>query len=96
MIVENSIYRIFKKVGKHLVRHGYNTNHSGNISIKPGRKIIIKIRAAMLGGLKPEDLIIYDLEKEDSASLIASTELGVHRAIYLETDALAVIHAHNP
>jgi L-fuculose-phosphate aldolase len=96
MIIQDSIYEIFKKIGKHLVDHGYNTSHSGNISIKSGGKIIIKRRSAMLSDLKPEDLVISNLEEEDSSSLIASTELGVHRAIYLATDAMAVIHAHNP
>ena len=96
MLVDDSIYKIFKMVGKHLVRHGYNTSHSGNISIRSGGKIIIKRRVAMLGNLQLEDLVVSDLKEEDSSSLIASTELGVHRAIYLETDAMAVIHAHNP
>ena len=96
MVVDESIYRIFKMIGKHLVRHGYNTSHSGNISIRNGGKIIIKRRAAMLGNLEPEDLIVCALEEEDSGSLLASTELGVHRAIYLQTDAMAVIHAHVP
>ncbi|MHA2473434.1 MAG: class II aldolase/adducin family protein [Promethearchaeota archaeon] len=96
MVVDESIYNVFKKIGQHLVRHGYNTSHSGNISIKSGGKIIIKRRAAMLGDLQLEDLVICELKEEDSNSLIASTELGVHRAIYLETDAMAVIHAHNP
>ncbi len=96
MTIDESIYKIFRKVGKHLVRQGLNTSHSGNISIRSGGKIIIKKRAAMLGNLEPEDLVECALEEEDSASLLASTELGVHRAIYLETDAMAVIHAHNP
>jgi L-fuculose-phosphate aldolase len=96
IMIDESIYRIFKMIGKHLVQHGYNTSHSGNISIKSGGKIIIKRRAGMLGELEPEDLVETDLKEEDSGSLIASTELGVHRAIYLETDAMAVIHAHNP
>lgn len=96
IMIDESIYRIFRKIGKHLVQHGYNTSHSGNISIKNGGKIIIKRRAGMLGDLEPEDLVETELKKEDSGSLIASTELGVHRAIYLETDAMAVIHAHNP
>ena len=95
-MIDESIYHIFRKIGKHLVQHSYNTSHSGNISIKSGGKIIIKRRAGMLGDLEPEDLIETDLKEEDSGSLIASTELGVHRAIYLETDAMAVIHAHNP
>ena len=96
MVVDESIYKIFDKIGKHLVNHGYNTSHSGNLSIRSGGKIIIKRRAAMLGNLEPEDLVECSLYEEDSTALIASTELGVHRAIYLQTDAMAVIHAHNP
>jgi len=96
MVVDQSIFRIFDKIGKHLVHQGLNTSHSGNISIRSGGKIIIKRRAAMLGNLEPEDLVECALEEEDSGSLIASTELGVHRAIYKETDAMAVIHAHIP
>ncbi len=96
MVVDESIYKIFNKVGKHLVNNGYNTSHSGNISIRSGGKIIIKRRAGMLGDLELEDLVECSLYEEDSGALIASTELGVHRAIYLQTDAMAVIHAHNP
>lgn len=96
MVIDDSIYEVFRKIGKHLVRHGYNTSHSGNISIRSGGKIYIKRRSAMLGDLLLEDLVECSLTEEDSSSLIASTELGVHRAIYLNTDAMAVIHAHNP
>ena len=96
MVVDKSIFEIFKMVGKHLVRQGLNTSHSGNISIRSGGKIIIKRRAGMLGNLKPEVLVETSLEEEDSGSLIASTELGVHRAIYQQTDAMAIIHAHVP
>jgi L-fuculose-phosphate aldolase len=96
MVIDKSIFEIFDMVGKHLVRSGLNTSHSGNISIRSGGKIIIKRRVGMLGNLKPEDLVETSLEEEDSGSLLASTELGVHRAIYLQTDAMAVIHAHVP
>ncbi len=95
-MIDESIFKIFDKVDKHLVSQGYNTSHSGNISIWSGGKINIKRRAAMLGNLEAEDLVECALHEEDSGSLIASTELGVHRTIYLQTDAMAVIHAHNP
>jgi L-fuculose-phosphate aldolase len=36
------------------------------------------------------------LEKDDPRSLMASTELVVHRAIYRKTATLAVVHAHPP
>ncbi|MBD3354216.1 MAG: fuculose phosphate aldolase [Candidatus Lokiarchaeota archaeon] len=96
MVIDESIYKVFDKVGKHLVSQGLNTSHSGNISIRSGGRIIIKKRSAMLGNLEPEDIIECALEEEDSGALLASTELGVHRQIYLQTDAMAVVHAHAP
>ena len=44
----------------------------------------------MLGRLKPHDLIETRPGKNDSGVALASTELLVHRAIYLKTPALAV------
>lgn len=96
MTIDEETFRSFEKVGKDLVMRNLETSHSGNISIRSCGKIIIKKRAAMLGWLEPDDLIECSLEEEDSSSLLASTELGVHRAIYRETDAMAIIHAHSP
>ena len=96
MTIDDETFRVFQKVGKALVMRNLETSHSGNISIRSGGKIIIKKRAAMLGWLEPDDLIECSLKDEDSSSLLASTELGVHRAIYRETDAMAIIHAHSP
>ena len=59
-----------------------------------GDRVIIKRRGAMLGRLKPHDLIETGLDKNDSGVALASTELIVHRAIYQATPALAVVHAH--
>jgi L-fuculose-phosphate aldolase len=64
------------------------------MSVRLGDKVVIKRRGAMLGRLKPHDLIETGLYKPDSGVILASTELIVHRAIYLSTPALAVIHAH--
>jgi L-fuculose-phosphate aldolase len=50
----------------------------------------------MLGYLEPEDIIETDLYETDSGIMLSSTETDVHRQIYLNTDAMAVIHAHNP
>jgi ribulose-5-phosphate 4-epimerase/fuculose-1-phosphate aldolase len=51
----------------------------------------------MLGWLKPEDLVVISLEEEDAHSgMIASTESNVHRNIYQNTDAMAIVHAHAP
>ncbi len=47
-----------------------------------------------MGRLKPHDLIETGLEKNDSGVALASTELLVHRTIYLNTPALAICHCH--
>jgi len=96
MTITDSTYESLKTVGRSLAMRGLNTSHSGNISIRSGGKMVIKRRAAMLGWLQKEDLVETALDEEDSYSLIASTESGVHRAIYQNTDAMAVIHAHCP
>ncbi|NIQ04392.1 MAG: fuculose phosphate aldolase [Candidatus Korarchaeota archaeon] len=96
MVIDDKTYESLARVGKILALRGLNTSHSGNISIRSGGKMVIKRRAAMLGWLKREDLVETSLEKEDSYSLIASTESAVHRGIYNETDAMAIIHAHCP
>jgi L-fuculose-phosphate aldolase len=59
-----------------------------------GDRVIIKRRGAMLGLLKPHDLIETGLAKNDSGVALASTELLAHRTIYLRTPALAIVHGH--
>ncbi len=48
----------------------------------------------MLGRLEESDLIETGISKNDRATPLASTELAVHRAIYQNTPASAIIHAH--
>ncbi|MBD3228356.1 MAG: fuculose phosphate aldolase [Candidatus Lokiarchaeota archaeon] len=95
MISEN-IYKEFKRIGGYLDKHELISSHGGNISIRSGDKIIIKRRGAMLGYLKKSDLVEVPLLEKDSSIMISSTETGVHKAIYQQTSALAVIHAHPP
>jgi L-fuculose-phosphate aldolase len=73
---------------------GLVSSHGGNISIRVGDRVIIKRRGAMLGRLKPHDLVETSIEKNDSGVALASTELLAHRMIYQMTPALAVVHCH--
>ncbi|MHA1788758.1 MAG: aldolase [Candidatus Helarchaeota archaeon] len=95
-MISKKIYNEFRRIGKYLDSHDLVSSHGGNISIRTGNKIIIKRRGAMLGDLKITDLVEVPLFENDSSIMISSTETGVHRAIYLQTSALAVIHAHPP
>ncbi|MFP3871298.1 MAG: aldolase [Candidatus Natronoplasma sp.] len=95
--MERDILEEMRKYGKFLENRGLNlSSHSGNISVRRGNRIYIKRRGAMMGDLKEQDVVETGVEEDDSGVIIASTEVGVHRAIYQNTSALAVVHAHTP
>ncbi|MEJ2597584.1 MAG: class II aldolase/adducin family protein [Anaerolineales bacterium] len=93
-MVDPRIYEMFRDIGRDMYLANMISSHGGNLSIRIGDRVIIKRRGAMLGNLKPHDLIETGLEKNDSGVALASTELLVHRAIYMKTPALAVVHCH--
>lgn len=90
------MYREFEKIGRDLFVAGLISSHGGNMSVRVGDRILITRRGSMLGRLEERDIIETGLEKNDSHITLASTEIGVHRAIYRSTSALAVVHAHPP
>ena len=86
----------FQTVGRDLSTRGLVSSHSGNLSIRLGDRIIITRRGIMLGCLQEHDLIETGISKNDRSTPLASMELAVHRAIYQQTPALAIVHAHPP
>jgi L-fuculose-phosphate aldolase len=50
----------------------------------------------MLAHLSERDLIETGLDEDDSNIMLTSSELVVHRAIYQNTSALAIVHVHPP
>lgn len=86
----------FQQFGEDLFYNGLTSSHGGNLSVRMGDRIIITRTGAMLGHLKEFDLIETGLEENDSGVMLASTELIVHRMIYQQTSALAIVHCHPP
>jgi len=84
----------FQKFGRDLFLTGLNNSHSGNLSVRREDKIVITRRGSMLAHLAPGDLVTTALEAEDANTSLASSEIEVHRAVYQNTSALAVVHAH--
>jgi L-fuculose-phosphate aldolase len=84
----------FQIVGRDLFTSGIVSPNSRNLSIKLGDRLTITRRGCRLGCIKERDLIETGISKNDSSTLLASSELAVHRAIYQTTTALAIIHAH--
>ena len=93
-MIDERIYEMFREIGRDLYGQNMISSHGGNLSIKLGDKVIIKRRGAMLGALKPHDLIETYIHKNDSGVALASTELLVHRTVYQQTPALAICHCH--
>jgi len=93
-MVDQRIYEMFREIGEDLYTAQMISSHGGNLSVRFGDRVIIKRRGAQLGRLKPHDLIETRLDKNDSGVALASTELLVHRTVYLNTPALAICHCH--
>ncbi len=86
----------FQTVGRDLFARGLVSSHSGNLSIRLGDRITITRRGSMLNCLEEHDLIETGLNRNSRATPLASVELAVHRAIYRQTQASAIVHAHPP
>ena len=93
-MIDPLIYEMFCEIGRDLYEGNMISSHGGNLSIRLGDRVIIKRRGAQLGRLKQHDLIETRLDKNDSGVALASTELLVHRTVYLNTPALAIVHCH--
>jgi len=81
--------------GRKAVEAGLAHSHFGNISKRLGGEILISATGSMLDALEGA-IVRVPLDEAGSLEVIASTEVGVHRAIYRATDALAVLHTHSP
>jgi L-fuculose-phosphate aldolase len=86
----------FQTVGHDLFAGGLVSSNSGNLSIRLGERMIITRRSSRLGCLEEHDLIETGIHKNYRSTPLASTELAVHRAIYQQTPASAIVHAHPP
>ncbi|MFC2043695.1 aldolase [Chloroflexota bacterium] len=86
----------FQNVGRQLFSRGLVSSHSGNLSIRLGDRLIITRRGCQLSCLEEDDLIETGINKNDRSTPLTSIELVVHRSIYQQTQALAIVHAHPP
>ena len=86
----------FQNVGRDLFSRGLISSHGGNLSIRLGDRLVITRRGSKLGCLEENDLIETGINKNDRFTPLTSDDLPVHRAIYRETSASAIVHAHPP
>lgn len=90
------MWREIAKFGKKLIDAHLADSHFGNISMRVGDRILITRSGSMLDELDENSIVEVQLAQPTSFDIIASTETNVHRAIYQNTSALAIIHCHSP
>ena len=90
------MWRQIAKFGKKLVDHGLVESHFGNISVRIGSRVLITRSGCALDDITENSIVEVGLEGTSGLDIIASSETVVHRAIYKNTSALAIIHAHCP
>ena len=86
----------FQTAGRTLADSGLISGASGNLSIRLKDRLIITRHDSVLSALTSADIIETGIYADDSSTPLASWELPVHRAIYIGTSALAIVHAHPP
>ena len=82
------------RVGRKMISAGLTSSRFGNISTRRGEKIFITATGSSLDELDESQIVAVDLTGPCPGT--ASSETCVHRAIYGETAAGAVIHTHSP
>jgi L-fuculose-phosphate aldolase len=95
-MLDETTFSMFRDLGRDIFLRGLISSHAGNMSIRRGRNIFITRRSSMLGRLTGEDIVQMEIDTNDAHILMASSEFVVHKAIYRNTSALAIVHAHPP
>jgi len=94
------VSELLVKTGRELYEEGLIRGTSGNISAKiPGTDtFLIKASGACMKLLKPEELVLVDLQgNKIKGEMNTSLETPMHAAVYLaRSDVQAVVHTHAP
>jgi len=88
------LYLAFQQVGADLFAAGLASATSGNYSVREREGFWITRSGVQKAHLSPEDVVFLPLRSDPEKGSGASVEWVIHRAIYEQTDATAVVHAH--
>jgi L-fuculose-phosphate aldolase len=81
------------RYGEKIVARELVSAHAGNISTRLGKSLLISMHGSMLDALEGK-IVQVALDPPSALDHLASSELPMHRAIYRQTEAMAVCHGH--
>ncbi|GKQ38337.1 class II aldolase/adducin family protein [Streptomyces sp. A012304] len=77
------------------VADGLVVGTSGNVSVRVGDTVLVTPSGVPYDRLTPDDLTGVDLDgRQVRGTLVPTSELPMHLAVYRTTDARAVVHTH--
>ncbi len=77
------------------VSDGLVVGTSGNVSVRVGDTILVTPSGVPYDRLTPDDMTGVDLDgRQVRGTLVPTSELPMHLAVYRTTDARAVVHTH--
>jgi len=97
-VTEREIRLAICEIGRRLYARGLVAGPDGNISVRLSRgRLLTTPSGCSKGFLRPEDLVLTDLDGNALGGGKPSSELLLHLAVYRKRpDAGAVVHAHPP
>jgi L-fuculose-phosphate aldolase len=87
------------EIGRRVYQRGYVAANDGNISVKtPDNRVLITPTGVSKGFMDVDSMVVVTMDgKQVSSGPKASSELGMHLAVYRERDDVnAIVHAHPP
>jgi L-fuculose-phosphate aldolase len=85
------------EAGRRLYAKGFIAGAEGNVSIRDDDRIYVTPGGTCKGFLKPEDVVVTDLDGRPVRGARATSEILMHVAVYRRRpDVGAVVHAHPP
>jgi len=83
--------------GRRLAEGGQVIGSAGNLSVRVGDHLVVTASGTDLGRLSAAELTVVDLDGTVlDGDLAPTSELPLHLAIYRDTAAAAIAHAHSP
>ncbi|MCF3136276.1 class II aldolase/adducin family protein [Streptomyces olivochromogenes] len=92
---EAHAWKTLVATARRMVSEGLVVGTSGNVSVRVGDTVLVTPSGVPYDRLTPDDVTGVDLDgRQVLGTLIPTSELPMHLAVYRATDAGAVVHTH--
>ncbi|MFF3336106.1 class II aldolase/adducin family protein [Streptomyces sp. NPDC002888] len=92
---EATAWQALVATARRTVADGLVVGTSGNVSVRVGDTVLVTPSGVPYDRLTPDDVTGVDLDgRQVHGTLVPTSELPMHLAVYRTTDARAVVHTH--